>query len=377
MQITRRNFIGLAGAAGLAAATSPRIFAANPAESLYRRSLAIDGMGFPGSMDTEKGAALNREEIGHVRESGLTAVQFTVGSVGTEPPLAAFEAIVRDVARWEREIDAHPSVLSRVRRPGDILAAKAEGTTGLVYGLQDGVSFEDDIGRLDALWRIGIRVIQPTYNRRNLLGDGCMEPADAGLSRTGLEAVERIQELGILLDLSHCGRRTAADAIAASTRPPAFTHAGCHALADHPRHRTDEEIRSIAERGGIIGIYIMPYMARGRQPTAADVIDHLEHAIDVGGEDHVALGTDGTVSPAVLTEAYKQKFREVTRKRKEQGIAAPFETEEGYLFAADLNTPLRFESLVEMLLQRGHSESRIEKILGSNLQRVFAEAWNG
>ncbi len=202
-----------------------------------------------------------------------------------------------------------------------------------------------------------------------------MEPADSGMSRTGQEAVELMNDIGILIDLSHCGRRTAADAIAASVKPVSFTHTGCHALAEHPRHRTDQEMRAVAQTGGVIGIFIMPYLARGRQPTAADVIAHLEHAIDVAGEDHVSLGTDGLVSRPVVTAEHAERFREMTRKRKERGIAAPFETEEGYLFADDLNTPRRLETLADLLLAHGHGERRVEKILGANLLRLFDETW--
>lgn len=376
MPVSRRKFLHLATAAGLTALSSKGLFASDPVTALYSRSLVIDGLGFPGSMDTEEGASLTTAELGHVSESGLSAVHLTVGPVGTLSALQSFEKIVRDVARWEREIDDHPDVFARVRKAEDILLTRESGRTGLIYGLQDGVSFEDDTERLPALRQIGIRVIQPTYNRRNLLGDGCMEPGDAGLSRNGLIAMERMNELGITVDLSHCGRRTAADAIKVSKRPVSFTHTGCYALAEHPRHRTDEEIRAVSASGGVTGIFIMPYLAKGRQPTAADVIRHLEHAINVGGEDHVSLGTDGTVSPSVLTEEYKEHFREMTRKRKEAGIAAPFETEEGYLFANDLNTPRRFETLADMLLGRGHSESRVEKILGSNLLRLFTDTWD-
>ena len=376
MPVSRRKFLHLATAAGLTALSSKGLFASDPATALYSRSLVIDGLGFPGSMDTEEGASLTTAELGHVSESGLSAVHLTVGPVGTLSALQSFEKIVRDVARWEREIDDHPEVFARVRKAEDILLARESGRTGLVYGLQDGVSFEDDTERLPALRQIGIRVIQPTYNRRNLLGDGCMEPGNAGLSRNGLIAMERMNELGITVDLSHCGRRTAADAIKVSKRPVSFTHTGCYALAEHPRHRTDEEIRAVSASGGVTGIFIMPYLAKGRQPTAADVIRHLEHAINVGGEDHVSLGTDGTVSPSVLTEEYKEHFREMTRKRKEAGIAAPFETEEGYLFANDLNTPQRFETLAGMLLERGHSESRVEKILGANVLRLFTDTWD-
>jgi membrane dipeptidase len=244
-----------------------------------------------------------------------------------------------------------------------------------VYGLQDGVSFEDDAGRLEALHHLGIRVLQPTYNRRNLLGDGCMEPADAGLSRAGHEAIERMNALGMLVDLSHCGRRTASDAIRRSKRPVAFTHTGCDALAPHPRHRTDEELRAVAATGGVIGIFVMPYLARGRQPTAADVIAHLEHAIAVAGEDHVSIGTDGRVSATEVTPEFVAAFRRNTQERKALGIAAPYETEDGYLFASDLNSPRRLETLAEKLLARGHGEQRVQKLLGGNLVRVFGEAW--
>jgi membrane dipeptidase len=311
-----------------------------------------------------------------MQASGLTATHLTVGDVGAMMPLAAFEKIVRSITHWERQIDNHPTILSRVRQAKDITAAKEAGTTGLIYGLQDGVSFEDELERLDALQQLGVRIVQPTYNRRNLLGDGCMEPADAGLSRMGVEAIERMNELNILIDLSHCGRKTAADAISSSKRPVSFTHTGMYALAEHPRHRTDEEVRAVANTGGVIGIYIMPYLAKGNQPTADDVIRHLEHAINVAGEDHVALGTDGTISPTTLTDKYKENFRKMTRRRAELGIAAPYETETGYLFANDLNTPARFETLAELLLARGHSESRIEKLLGANLLRLFGDSWS-
>jgi membrane dipeptidase len=375
MALKRREFIQWAAATGFAALAAPRLFAQESASAWYEKSTVIDGLGFPGGLGTDDNAPLTGLEVEDIRSSGLTATHLTVGAVGTMTPLEAFEKIVRDIARWDGEIDSHPEVLARIRTADDIGAAKTSGRTGLIYGLQDGVSFEDDLGRLDTLHHIGVRIVQPTYNRRNLLGDGCMEPADAGLSRTGFEAVERMHELGILVDLSHCGRRTAADAISASQRPVSFTHTGAYALANHPRHRTDEEMKAVAETGGVTGIFIMPYLARGDQPTASDVINHLEHAIGVAGEDHVALGTDGTISPTHLTPEYIENFRNMTRKRAELGIAAPFETETGYLFASDLNTSRRFETLAELLLARGHSESRVEKILGANLLRLFGDTW--
>ena len=375
MPLTRRELIHCAAASGLAALLAPRLFAQGTAPAIYESSIIIDGLGFPGGLNKDESALLSKLEVDDIHASGLTATHLTIGAVGSMPPLEAFEKIVRDFARWESEIDAHPEILARVRRASDIGDANRSGTTGLIYGLQDGVSFEDDLDRLSALQQIGIRIIQPTYNRRNLLGDGCMEPSDAGLSRTGFAAIERMNELGILIDLSHCGRRTAADAISASRRPVSFTHTGTYTLAEHPRHRTDEEMRAVAETGGVTGIFIMPYLAKGKQPTAEDVVTHLEQAINVAGEDHVSLGTDGTISPVTLTPDYIENFRQMTRKRAEMGIAAPFETETGYLFANDLNTSRRFETLTELLLARGHSETRVEKILGVNLLRLFSDTW--
>jgi membrane dipeptidase len=341
----------------------------------YARAIVIDGLGGPGGLATEEGAALTAGEVADITASGMTCLHLTVGEVGTMPPDVAFEKAIAAISRWEGEVDRYPAVLQRVRTVADIHAAKSSGRTGLMYGFQDGVSFETDLDRLETFHRLGIRVIQPTYNRRNLLGAGCMEPDDTGLTETGHEAIERMNALGILVDLSHCGRATAADSIRISRRPVACTHTGCAALADHPRNRTDTELRAVANSGGVAGIYVMPYLCGGRQPTADDVVRHIEHAVDVAGEDHVAIGTDGGLSATELTPEFVQRFSANMARRKASGIAAPQELETGYLFASDLNTPRRFELLAGMMSARGYSDGRIEKILGANLVRVFGAAW--
>lgn len=369
--VSRRTVLMGAGAA----LTLPMGLAHAARWSGYRDALVIDGLGGPGSITSGPDAPLSDAELKDTRDSGLTAVLITIGPVGTTAPEAGFNLAVRTILDMEREIAKHPDTFASVRTAADITAAKKAKRTGIIYGVQDGVAFETDLALLDDLHQLGLRVVQPTYNRRNLLGDGCMEPANAGLSRTGVEAIERLNELGILVDLSHCGRQTSADAIKASKRPVAFTHTGCAAVVDHPRHRTDEELRAVADKGGVSGVFFMPYLSGGKQPTAADVVRHLEHMINVAGEDHVSIGTDGTISPAVLDQKYKDTFAETTRKRKEAGIAAPGETEDGYLFANDLNTPRRLETLGQLLADKGHSATRIEKILGRNLLRVFTDTW--
>ena len=370
-RLTRRSFVTGSTAAAIAIALQRGAFAAS--QGVYRDAIVIDGLGGLGNSETE--GPLPDSQVQDIKASGITCIHVTMRPVGTTPPDTGFTEAVVNIGQMETEIDSHPDVLCRIRKVTDIAAAKSSGLTGLIYGFQDGVAFETDLSRLDELHRLGIRIVQPTYNRRNLLGDGCLEPANAGLSKAGVEAIERMNTLGILVDLSHCGRQTAADAIKASKKPVGFTHTGSAALNDHPRNRTDAELRAVAEKGGVSGIYFMPFLNEGKQPTAADVIRHLEHMIDVAGEDHVSLGTDGGVSAEVITDSFKTKFAGFVKERRDAGIAAPGENEEGYLFANELNTPRRFETLTDMLSARGHADARIEKILGKNLVRVFSDTW--
>jgi len=371
-RLTRRSFV--AGSAAAAVAWSLGRPALAAAAEVYRRAIVIDGLGGLGNSATD--GPLSDAQVQDVRDSGLTCVHLTLRPVGTTAPDTAFTQAVINIGQMESEIDSHPDAFARIRTVSDITAAKQAGRTGLIYGFQDGVAFDTDLSRLDELHRLGLRIVQPTYNRRNLLGDGCLEPANAGLSKAGFEAVEKMNALGILVDLSHCGRQTAADAIKASTRPVAFTHTGSAAQNDHPRNRTDAELRAVADKGGVSGLYFMPFLCEGRQPTAADVIRHLEHMLRVAGEDHVSLGTDGGISAETLTPDFKQRHAEFVRQRRAAGISAPGENEDGYLFANELNSPRRFETLAGMLSSRGHPDARIEKILGANFVRVLAEAWN-
>ena len=371
--LTRRSFV--AGGAAAAVAFALRERASASASDVYGRAIVIDGLGGFGNSKGAPGAPLTDAFVQDIRDSGLSCVHATILPVGSTPPDTGFTQAVIGIGQYEREIDAHPDVLARIRRVADIAAAKQAGRTGIIYGFQDGVAFETELSRLDDLYRLGLRVVQPTYNRRNLLGDGCLEPANAGLSKAGVEAIAKMNELGILVDLSHCGRQTAADAIKASVKPVAFTHTGCAALNDHPRNRTDAELRAVADKGGVSGIYFMPFLSEGRQPTAADIVRHLEHMIQVAGEDHVSIGTDGGVSAEIVDDEFREIFKENVRRRREAGISAPGETEDGYLFANELNTPRRLETLSGMLSGRGHSDARIEKILGANLVRLFGDTW--
>lgn len=376
MKIDRRNFLAIGAAAGVGAALKSAR-AATPADSRGSDdgSIVIDGCGGPGDFSTDADHPLSDKVVDDARRSGVTAVNLTVGPVGLVSDTAAFEGIVRDIAFWSSEAERRADAFRIVRRFADIDEAKASRRMGIVFGLQDGVSFAGDLTRLKVLHQLGIRIIQPTYNRRNLIGDGCLEPADAGLSRLGREAIERMDELKIVVDLSHCGKATTRDAVAASKRPVAFTHTGCAALTDHPRNKSDEALRSLAARGGVAGIYFMPYLRKSGQQQAADVIAHLEHAVNVAGEEHVGIGTDGSISQVDLTPEFVAAFRRSVEERRKAGIGAPGENDEVYLFAPDLNSPRRLETLAGLLRARGHKTARVEKILGGNFARLFKEVW--
>jgi membrane dipeptidase len=375
--IGRRDFLAGAGAVAGVLATRPARAAEPAARSLYGRVIVIDALGGPGGYDPsgKPGDPMSARFVADAKASGLTAVNVTVSAVGNVPN--GFEDTIGEIAFLNAEIARNPGVFMGVRTAADLRAAKASGRLGLIYGMQDsmplGAEFAD---RLALLHNLGVRIVQPTYNLRNLFGDGCLEPANGGLSRLGRSLVEALNDRRILVDVSHAGSRVQAESIALSKRPVAITHSGCRAVHDHPRNTHDAELKALADKGGVVGIYFMPFLTgTGRQPTAADIVRHIEHAVKVAGEDHVGLGTDGTISGVELTPAYRKMFAENQAARTKAGYAAPGEGPETFLFAKEYNDPRRFETLAGDLLKRGHPTGRVEKILGGNFARLFGEVW--
>ncbi len=362
----------LAGAAALAAL--PARAAVSPTtRALYERSIVIDALAGPGSQNDEPGAVLTDSGIADVRASGVTAVNVTVSGVGNGP--TTFEETVGNIGFLNNEIARHPDVLMQVRNAADLKAAKASGRLGMIYGLQDSALLGGDMDRVRTFDDLGVRIMQPTYNLRNLAGDGATEPANGGLSKFGFALIAELNKRRILVDFAHAGQRVMAEGIKASTRPCAITHSGCRALTDHPRNTPDAEMKRLADKGGVIGIYFMPYLRVSGQQRAADVIAHLEHAVRIAGEDHVGIGTDGTISGVELTPEFRKQFAENNAARKAAGIAAPNENDDVFLFAPEYNDPRRLETLAGDLLARGWSTTRVEKILGGNFARLFGEVW--
>ncbi len=364
--LSRRELVSQAAIGALGLLAAPRLLRAEPWSE--RHPLVIDalgGLGRPG----EETFPLSAGALADAAESRVAAINLTVAA---SPD---YEEAVRGIAEAQAEVERHRDRLLLVRRAGEIEEAHASGRLGLILGFQDGAMIGDRLQRLDEFHGLGVRVIQPTYNRRNAIGDGCMEPENHGLTPFGRQVVERMNALGILVDLSHCGQATTADGIAVSKAPVAITHAGCAAVVDHPRNKRDAELRALAERGGVVGIYWMPYLRRSGQPTSADLLAHLEHALAVCGEDHVGIGSDLSLSPLALTPAAREAHRKDVEDRKRRGVAAPGEDPDVFLYLPDLNTPRRHLALADLLAARGHRSRAIEKILGGNFLRLCRETW--
>ena len=341
----------------------------------YANATVIDALSGPGGFDPGEpdDAPLSPKFIADVRASGVTAVNVTVNEVGNGPD--RFEKTIAGMARVEHELTAHPDVFLKVLSAKDLNDAKSSGRLGLIFGFQDTSMLQGDLTRLVTFYDLGVRISQPTYNRRNLMGDGCVEAADGGLSRLGYDWIAEMNRLHMLLDLSHAGPRTISQGIAASTAPMAITHTGCRALVDVPRNTYDDSLKALADRGGVAGIYFMPFLRASGQPHADDVIRHLEHAVNVCGEDHVGLGTDGGISGIELNEAYAKSQRKFFEDRTKAGIAAPGEAPDVFNLIPEYNDPRRFKTLADDLARRGWTAGRIEKILGGNFARLFGEVW--
>lgn len=336
----------------------------------YEKAIVIDFLASPGPFNTsERFTTLSPEMVANAVASGITGINLTVGGGGS------VEDNFGRIAMWEREIAAHPESLMQVKSVADLVTAKQQKKLGLIYGFQDASVIGNDVSRVQLFSSFGVRIIQLTYNVRNLVGDGCLEPANGGLSQLGRQLVEELNAKKVLIDLSHCGQQTTADGIRESKAPVAITHSGCWAVAQRPRNKRDEELKAMADKGGVIGIYLMPFLTMGPQPADADVVRHIEHAVNVCGEDHVGVGSDLSITPHNVTESYKKAHADFVAGRQKQGIAAPGEDPNVFMFVPELNAPNRLELLAEKLLKKGHSESRVEKIVGGNFFRLLKEVW--
>lgn len=371
MLIDRRNL--MIGAGALAVLPKPA-----PAASgdWFDRAIVIDALGGTGDPYAPDGQIRWSDKAwAETVATGVTVVRDTVFPVGNvADPWGDYQ---KDVAFRQKAFGANPDRLILVRSAADILKAKREKKFAVVWGTQDTSMVGPELDRLAQMKKDGVMTVQLTYNLRNLSGDGSLEPDNAGLSNLGRDTIRRIEAEKLLLDLSHGGARTIDEAIAYAKRPLVISHSGSRALIDHPRNVSDAAIKAVADKGGVVGVYFMPYLAVNQHPSGAELIAHIEHVANVAGEDHVGIGTDNGVLPLTLDEPTKKRMDDWQRERIKRGIAAPGEAVGIYPYVADYNSVDRYRRIANDLAKRGWSVSRLEKLMGANFLRVYKEAWGG
>ena len=360
--ISRRSFL----AAGVYALGAPlinrgrfRLLAKSEVEysaatvDLIRSSTVIDMLGLV-TLDFKKLAAWEARpesfqdaDFERLRNSGITVFHPAVGYVSGDVHAAS----LRDIVGWNRFIAAHEDKFMRIDAPGDLERAKAAGKIGIVIGQQNSAHFRtvDDV---DHFYSLGQRVSQLTYDD-NPIGGGSTDPKNVGLTEYGARIIERMNSLGMAVDVSHCADRTTLDAAEASRKPVLVTHSNCRALVPgSARCKTDEAIRKVAAGGGVLGVTMIRYFVRSASPvTIENVLDHIDHVAKVAGIEHVGLGTD--------VDLNGRDHGTVTRRQDLDGV----------------QYAKKVYDLTEGLIRRNYTREHIELILGGNFRRALSDIW--
>lgn len=296
-----------------------------------------------------------------MRAGGVTAANCTCSV------WEGFADTMKNIAGWNRLFRENADLILKVRSLADLRRAKAEGKTGIILGFQNSAAFEDQLGYIEHFKDVGVGVVQLAYNTQNLVGAGCYETNDGGLSDFGREVVAEMNRVGILCDLSHVGAKTSEDTILFSQKPVAYTHCLPAGLKAHPRNKSDEELRFIAEHDGFIGVTMFPpFLKKGIDSTVQDYVEAIDYVINLAGEDGVGIGTD-------FTQGHDRSFFDWITHDK--GYARKL-TEFGEIInPAGMRTLGDFPNLTAAMEKAGWSESKIRKVMGENWLRLFAEVW--
>jgi len=372
MTVDRRGFMALAAAG---AATSVLAAPALGKDALDQWIVvnALGGLGDPNHPTEGLIPDLGPRVLAEAHASGMTAVNITLGYVAG--PADPFEESVRDIATIDAMVRRQARDVTKILSVADIRKAKADRKIGLIYGFQNGAMMGKDASRVDIFADLGVRIFQLTYNPANQIGDGSMAPENRGLTPFGREVIARANAPRVMVDLSHSGEKTCLEAARASSAPISINHTGCRAVTNLPRNKTDAELRLVAERGGFVGIYFMPFLNASGKASAEDVVAHIDHAVNICGEDHVGIGTDGTVTQIDDLQAYGAVLAKEHAARRAAGIAATGERPDTVPFVVDLRGPDQFRKLASLLAARGYTPRRVEKILGGNFLRFGETIW--
>ncbi len=333
---------------------------AQQAETLHRDSVVIDGTTF-----------FCRGYTDRLEKAGVTALNIT-----TAWPDDDFEVAVRRIEEYYAVAHDDPKI-EIVATAADLVRLKREGKVGLIIAFQNSRPIGTTLERVETFWRLGVRTIQLTYNTRTFAGDGVFEDHDGGLSKFGKEMVREMNRVGILVDLSHGGRRTTLDAIDASEKPCVFTHSNPHALVPVPRNITDEQMKAVAAKGGLVGCSSFPALVwRGGEsgPTLDQFIQCIDYAVNLVGIDHVSIGTDSEATKG----AYPPELR-ASLRRKYPGTTGGFHARfpQGSPLVGMEDGLADWPNVTGRLLERGYKPADVQKIIGGNFLRVAREVWRG
>ncbi len=322
------------------------------AEELHKNSLVID-------LHTHILIEDFHAFLPRIQRSGVHGLFEAVGAVEED-----FALSMSHLGRYMKEIEKHPDFMPAFRAQ-DFLDAKEQRKQAVMFQLEP-QSFCRVVDRADIAYGLGIRMALLVFNTRNYVGDGCGERTNAGLSYLGLELVERMNELGMLIDLSHCGVQTTLDAIEASKGPVMFNHVGARTLyPTMKRLKTDEELRALADKGGVAGVSAIPNQLSGNEEQGIeDMLNHIDYIVKLIGVDHVAIGLDIVFGDHV---EYHRRSAKTTFKLDYigQGLDAP------YMYG--IESPEEWPNITRGLVARGYSDDEIRKILGGNALRLIKE----
>lgn len=338
------------------------------ASELHRQALVVNGLA-GGKVAMPASAASEFLLPAIMREGGVTAANLTVSYRD------GFAVTMRNLSYLLRAIDESGGAARVAYTADDLRAAKADGTAAVIIGFQNSDPIEGSLEYLDILHRLGLRIVQLTYQRRNLVADGCGEPADAGLSVFGRSLVGELNRLGILIDLSHTGVRSTLETIELSRAPVSFTHACVYEKNPMRRNKTDEEIRALVARGGVMGInavarLISPH-GKERGTTMAEFVDQMDYVVELVGVDHVGIGLD--ISEGMTPEDFETRKVTFLAQFPELGGEFAFE----HYYTTGLDSMAKASAITEGLVDRGYSDEDVLKIMGGNFVRLFEHVWTG
>jgi len=380
-RIPRRTFLGRVACAAVAAPAVLRhrywLFGLNGPEyservvRLVRESMVIDLLNQflyradkKGTLKDwlERPGAFTLTDFELFRSSGVNAVNFGNGASSLDDAEKLF-------AKWNSFLLQYPQWLARINSAQDFEGAKQAGRYGIIFGLQTSAQFET-VDAVASCYDWGQRISQLSYNFRSTVADGAFEPRDAGVSEFGGKVIERMNQLGMAVDLGHASDRTKLDACEISKAPVILSHGNCRALNPTAlRASTDDAIQKIAKKGGVIGITCIAFMVKGSEPvTVEDVVDHFDHVRDLVGIEHVGIGSDAGVESNDLgaPEVLKDMLTKADSRYHVHGT---------HEIVAGLEGPTRVYELTSALVRRGYTDEQIRLLLGQNWRRVLGEIW--